>query len=164
MSKEEIIDVINEQNIVIGQMTKRDSYKQRVSHRIVHVIVFDGEKLYIPKRSLKVGYLPGYFCTSAGGHVQAGESSEVAALRELEEEIGLGGPVHHVEDFFFNHEFKVHVSLYIKQFNHETDFIILDPSEVDSGYFYTLQQIYELDKSQFHPQLFHCLKKVEKLF
>lgn len=158
----EIIDAIDDRNKVIFRMTKEESYKNKISHRIVHIMVHDAEKIYIPKRSLNVRYLPGYFCSSAGGHVQAGETSEQAALRELSEEIGLSGPIQHVEDFFFIHEFKVHVSLYLKKYNQDKDFILLDPLEVDSGYFYTLKQISQLDKTQFHPQLAPCLEKIER--
>lgn len=160
--KAEIIDAINDRNKVIFKMTKEESYKNKISHRIVHIMVHRGGKIYIPKRSLNVRYLPGYFCTSAGGHVQAGETSEEASLRELSEEIGLTGPLQHVEDFFFIHEFKVHVSLYLKEYNPEIDFIWFDPLEVDSGHFYSQEQLSQLDKSRFHPQLMPCIEKIRR--
>ena len=159
MSNEEYLDAIDENNKVIGKNTKTDSYKYKIPHRIVHTMVVDRDKLYIPKRALSVRYLPGYYCSSAGGHVQAGEVVKSAALRELEEEIGLSGPIELLEEFFFTHEFKVHISLFIKKFDKVADKINVNGDEVLSGEFYDLSEILELDKSKFHPQFVPCLEK-----
>ncbi len=153
----EMLDAIDENNMAIGQITKEDAYKFKISHRVVHVMVYCENKLYIPRRSQLVRYLPGYYCSSAGGHVRAGENSLAGALRELKEEIGLDGPIQLVKEFFYEHEFKVHTSVYIKKFNLEKDKINIDSSEVDSGEFYSLDEIANLDGLKFHPQLHFCV-------
>ena len=160
MSQNELIDIIDENNIVIGVIPRSLSYERGISHRIVHVMVIDKNKIYLVQRADSVRYLPGFFCTSAGGHVLAGETSEAAALRELEEEIGLHGPLDLFREFFFEHEFKVHVSLFIKRFQSDSDRIVLNPSEVKCGNFYSKDETQDLDRRLFHPQLTPCLKMV----
>lgn len=161
MSADELIDAIDSQNRVIGQITRDESYKNKISHRVVHVMVCWEDQIFIPRRSLKARYLPGYYCSSSGGHVRSGESSEQGALRELKEEIGLDGPIELVKQFFYTHEFLVHTSLFIKRFDPETEHIALNDEEVMSGAFYTLKEIEKLDADQFHPQLIPCLVEIK---
>lgn len=159
----EILDVIDDSNNVIGKVSKLDSYRLKIPHRVVHVMVLKGEKIYLVRRAMGVRYLPGYYCSSAGGHVQAGEDVALAAQRELEEEIGLMGPLQHLESFFFVHDFKVHVDLYIKHFDLQVDKFVLNSDEVMSGQFYSLKEIKSLDQSLFHPQMVPCLTRTAAL-
>lgn len=61
-------------------------------HLAVHVIVErpDG-RIVLQKRSPRKQVQPGKWDTSAGGHVLAGEDVFGAALRELQEELGIAG-------------------------------------------------------------------------
>lgn len=162
ISGAEMLDAIDAENKVIGQMTKEQAYKNRISHRVVHVMVLWNDRVFIPRRSLTVRYLPGYFCSSAGGHVSAGETSRQGALRELQEEIGLGGPIQLLSEFFFDHDFPVHTSVFLKIFDPVCDRIILNPEEVLSGAYYTLSEIAQLDSRHFHPQLNVCIEAIRK--
>lgn len=59
-------------------------------HRAVHIYVFDSaQNIYLQKRSLTKSIQPGKWDTSVGGHVDAGETFEQAAYREMKEELGL---------------------------------------------------------------------------
>lgn len=89
---EEILDVVDEDNVVVGNTPKAEVYTKLLNHRIVHVLVFNtaGEML-LQLRSKNKSFMPGYWVTSAGGHVGSGETYEVAALRELQEELGVTG-------------------------------------------------------------------------
>lgn len=158
MSTAEQIDAIDLNNQVVGVVTKGEAYANAISHRIVHVMVSDGNKFFVPRRSLNVRYLPGHFCTSAGGHVQSGESAEQGALRELKEEIGLNGPIEFVAEYFFTHDFPVHTSVFIKKYDPKIDRLELNPEEVLSGNFLSLDEIAKLDVTQMHPQLIACLE------
>ena len=54
------------------------------------VLVYNQEnKIFLQRRSNAKQLFPGRWDLSATGHVQAGESREEAAIRELEEELGL---------------------------------------------------------------------------
>jgi 16S rRNA (adenine1518-N6/adenine1519-N6)-dimethyltransferase len=58
----------------------------------VHVLVFNkrGEVLLQQRSALKDAH-PGVWDSSVAGHLDAGESYEAAALRELDEEMGIRG-------------------------------------------------------------------------
>lgn len=59
-------------------------------HRVVHVLVFNGAgELMLQKRSMNKDVAPGKWDTSVGGHVDPGEDLREAALREMEEELGI---------------------------------------------------------------------------
>ena len=93
--------------------------------------------------------------------MQTGENSQTAAIRELFEEIGLSGPLQHFIDFDFYHEFRIHISLFIRKFDSTQDKIVLNPEEVSSGRFYTWDEIRRLDISLCHPQMLACLEKIK---
>ena len=81
----EIYDLVDEKDNVIGKTNKEESHKKGLPHRVVAVYVFtDDGKLLVQHRK-KDGLLD----HSVGGHVHAGETYDVAALRELKEELGL---------------------------------------------------------------------------
>jgi isopentenyldiphosphate isomerase len=71
-------------------MERREIHRKGLFHRSVHVFVFDrAGSLYLQRRSMNKEEHPGKWDSSASGHVARGESYQKAALRELEEEIGL---------------------------------------------------------------------------
>ena|SRR5258707_13322036 len=87
---EEIFDVVNENDQVIGRNTRREVHRLRLMHRAVHVLVFDSRgQVFLQKRSMKKDGEPGLWDSSASGHVDSGEHYDACAVRELGEEIGL---------------------------------------------------------------------------
>lgn len=55
---------------------------------VVHVIVSDGRRLAMLRRA-NTGFMDGYYALP-GGHQELGESVSQAAIREVEEELGVG--------------------------------------------------------------------------
>jgi isopentenyldiphosphate isomerase len=87
---EEIFDVVNERDEVIGQQPRREVHRLGLMHRAVHVLVFNAAgQVFLQKRSMKKDRQPGLWDSSASGHVDAGEDYDACAVRELGEEIGL---------------------------------------------------------------------------
>lgn len=86
----EMFDVVNEQDEVITQKTRAEVHAAGLIHRAVHIFVI-GKKgqLLLQKRSMLKDVHPGDWDSSVAGHVDAGESYEAAAVRELEEEMGI---------------------------------------------------------------------------
>lgn len=85
----EFLDVVNENDNIIDKASKKDVYEKLLSHRIVHVFVFnDKGDMALQMRGKNVSFCPLHWCTAAG-HVAAGESYEEAARREMKEEIGI---------------------------------------------------------------------------
>ncbi|HCE41938.1 MAG TPA: NUDIX hydrolase [Lentisphaeria bacterium] len=91
MIHEEIFEVVDEDNNVIGTAKRSECHgNPALIHRTVHVIVFhpDGRML-LQKRSMNKDIQPGKWDTAVGGHLMPGEDFEIAARREMQEELGV---------------------------------------------------------------------------
>jgi isopentenyldiphosphate isomerase len=87
---EEIFDVVNERDEVIGRKPRREVHARGLKHRAVHVLVFNSQgEIFLQKRSLKKDTAAGLWDSSSSGHVDSGEDYDACAVRELREEIGL---------------------------------------------------------------------------
>jgi isopentenyl-diphosphate Delta-isomerase len=87
---DEIFDVVNERDEVVGQSTRREVHARGLRHRAVHVLVFNAHgQVFLQKRSMEKDSAPGCWDSSCSGHLDAGEDYLPAAVRELVEEIGL---------------------------------------------------------------------------
>jgi isopentenyldiphosphate isomerase len=87
---EEIFDVVNERDEVVGQETRRKVHQTGLKHRAVHVLVFNRRgEVFLQKRSMTKDTAPGKWDSSASGHLDTGEDYDACAVRELREEIGL---------------------------------------------------------------------------
>ena len=88
--EDESFDVVDAEDRVLRQATRGEVHRQKLWHRAIHVLVFhrDG-RVFLQKRSLLKDSAPGCWDSSCSGHLDAGESYDAAAVRELAEEIGL---------------------------------------------------------------------------
>ena len=87
---EEIFDVVNDRDEVIGQNTRREVHRLGLKHRAVHVLVFNRRsEVFLQKRSMSKDTFPGAWDSSCSGHLDGGEDYDACAIRELREEIGL---------------------------------------------------------------------------
>lgn len=87
---EEIFDVVDEQDRVVGRQTRGEVHRLGLMHRAVHVLVFNRQgEVFLQKRSQHKDRQPGLWDSSASGHLDAGEDYDACAVRELREEIGL---------------------------------------------------------------------------
>lgn len=88
--EEDLLDVVDAGDRVIGVARRGDVHARGLLHRAVHILIFNlaGEML-LQKRSMQKDRHPGEWDSSASGHVDAGETYEAAARRELREELGI---------------------------------------------------------------------------
>lgn len=86
----EIFDVVDEQDVVIGQMPRPTVHQLGLRHRATHMLVFNAlGELFLQQRSMLKDMWPGVWDSSASGHVDSGEDYDACAIRELGEELGL---------------------------------------------------------------------------
>lgn len=87
---EEIFDIVNERDEVVGQAPRKEVHARGLLHRAVHVMVFNSRgQLFLQKRSMTKDTAKGKWDTSSSGHVDSGEDYDTCAVREVWEEIGL---------------------------------------------------------------------------
>lgn len=89
---DELLDVVNDEDIVIGQEMRSTVHRNGLQHRGVHVFLFSEDgKMLIQKRSADRASSPSMLDCSVSEHVQAGESYLEAAIRGMKEEMGVEG-------------------------------------------------------------------------
>ena len=87
---QEILDIVDENNYVVGKDLRSNIHLNNYFHRSVHIFVLNSKnELFVQKRKKDADSYPGYYDSSASGHVLAGETYEEAAIRELGEELNL---------------------------------------------------------------------------
>lgn len=86
---DELFDVVDENDRVIGTMPRREVHRLKRRHRAVHLLVVNrAGQIFLHKRSMQKDLFPGVWDSSAAGHVGTGEDYDGTAVRELEEELG----------------------------------------------------------------------------
>lgn len=138
---EELFDVVDEQDRVLRQAPRSVVHANRWLHRASHIFVFNSRgELLVHRRSAIKDECPLKFTSSASGHVSAGESYDVAAVRELQEELGLTSPIEFLGIIpadgaatSFEHS---------GLFRTVTDAIpVFDPGEIESGEFLPMEEV-----------------------
>lgn len=135
MSREEIVDVVDENDRVIGQATRSQMRRDHLLHRVVAVLCRNREgQIYLHRRTATKDLFPSLYDMFVAGTVEAGETYEDAAIRELEEELGITG----VElEPLFHHRYegdltRSHTRVYSVQWDGP---IVHQPSEIAWGEF-----------------------------
>ena len=86
----EIYDVVDRNDQVIGRATRQEIHQKNLSHRSIHILVFNSKnQIFLQKRSMSKDESPGLWDTSSAGHVDSGETYDECAHRELWEELQI---------------------------------------------------------------------------
>lgn len=86
----ELLDIVDEQDRIIGQMERAEVHRRGLTCRNVQVFfVTPAGEVILQKRSLAKKSYPGRLTSTASGHVTSGESHLEAAVKETLEETGV---------------------------------------------------------------------------
>lgn len=86
----ERIQIVDANDQPLGYATREEAWAQGLHHRLVRILIENERgELLLQKRSMSKKKYPGMWTDAATGHVDYGETYEVAAVRELQEELGV---------------------------------------------------------------------------
>lgn len=144
----ERIQIVNENDQPIGASTRQEAWAKGSFYRLVQIVIRDENgNFLLQKRSMQKPLYPGRWTNAASGHVDEGETYEIAAPRELKEEIGVDVPLTFVGKFLvqrkdddktinqFNGVFEGKVAQDIK--------LTLQPEEVSEVKWFSLKDLRE---------------------
>ncbi len=136
----EIYDIVDCDNHVIGQATRKHIHENKLLHRSVHILVFNYQnELFLQKRALGKDENPGLWDTSSAGHVDAGESYDECAHREIFEELGLKVVLtSFIKIPACAETYGEHVQVYTCITD---DAITVNPEEISEGAFYDISHL-----------------------
>jgi len=151
--REEIFDLVDQYDRVIGQASREEVHRKKLMHRSVHIFVFNHSgELFLQKRAESKDESPGLWDTSSSGHVDAGEDYLSAAGRELMEELNIFEPLAFMMKLKASPEtYWEHVSSY-RCMTEKT--IRINPEEISEGGFWrpeSIDEAIEKNKFQFTP-------------
>ena len=151
-NNEELFPIVDEDGHITGAATRGECHNGSMQlHPVVHLHVFNNKgELYLQKRPEWKDIQPGKWDTAVGGHIDLGESVDIALQREVREELGI-------TDFTPNR-----LCQYVFQSDRERELVfvhtttydgeIMPSEELDGGRFWTIDEIKEqLGKEVFTP-------------
>ncbi len=88
----EKVDIVDKKDKVLRTTTRVEAMEKGLRYRFVQVLVFNkAGEMWVQWRSRHKIVCPRQYGAAVGGVVEAGESYEKAAVRELREEMGIKG-------------------------------------------------------------------------
>lgn len=105
---EEMLEIVDHEGNVVRVAPRSEVHGDpSLMHRVVHVLVFNSEgHLFLQQRSMTKDVAPGRWDTSVGGHVDPGESLVEAALREMEEELGISPDIEFLYSYVHSNDYE----------------------------------------------------------
>jgi len=147
-SSDELLDLVNKDDNVIGTVLKSAAHKNpELIHREIAVVILNSKRqTLVQQRSLKKKVSPGAWKIVAG-HVDAGEDPKAAAIREVKEEIGIDlDPIFFEKQFEKNEKNSESKFYYVYYAFYEDDKFTLDKDEVNDVKWIDIDQMEEFSK------------------
>ena len=150
----EIVTVIDLADNVVDALPRPVVKGRGYTYRVTYILVFNqAGEILVQARSDTKDWSPGLFDLAAGGIIQQGESYELSARRELEEELGISPSLTgHFDLFYDDLKSPVRNRNWGRVFScvHEGPFR-LQPEEVVSAEFMSVDSALALDPDRVTP-------------
>ncbi len=141
-NSQEMFPIVDEEGNILSAATRGECHGgSKLLHPVVHLHLFNTQgELYLQKRPEWKDIQPGKWDTAVGGHVDLGESTGQALLREVKEELGIileSAPAP-LTNYVFESE-RERELVFVHKYVYEGE---VNPSEeLDGGRFWTLDEI-----------------------
>ena len=140
-NQEEMFPIVDEQGNIISAATRGECHNgSKLLHPVVHLHVFNSQgEIYLQKRPEWKDIQPGKWDTAVGGHIDLGESVEIALKREAQEELGI---TDFTPELLTTYVFESSREKELV-FAHKTvyDGAITPSEELDGGHFWPLEEV-----------------------
>jgi isopentenyldiphosphate isomerase len=158
---DEVVLIVDERNQEVAQVSRRVMREGCLIHRASYILVFNRQgEIFVQRRTMSKDIYPGYLDVATGGVVLAGESYELAAKRELAEELGVQ-KIALASHFDFYHEAEQN-RVWGRVFSCTAEGpFILQPEEVEDGFFLHVKAVRALaGVERFTPDGLVALQRV----
>lgn len=151
---QKLLDIVDANDAVVGQCSLAEKHEYGHITRNVAVFIQDSDgKFVISKRALTKSVEPGLYDVSVCGHVDAGEDYMTAALRELDEELGITAPLQELAVVYREFPYKwIIIKHFTWHFRGRSDSPIVLSDEVEEYHKFSPEEMLTLFHE--HPELF----------
>ncbi|MDO8626835.1 MAG: NUDIX domain-containing protein [Candidatus Diapherotrites archaeon] len=141
------IDLINEEDEVVGVSDVDEVHKKNLLHRAVHVFIVNSKgELFCRQRNRMKTLYPGFWSTSVGAHVLSGQNYEDVAHESLENMLGIHCELELIgKDRVQDETENEIVELFI---GNSDDNMSFNPRQVEDGKFLSVEEVEELTKQE----------------
>lgn len=160
-SPEEILDLVDENDNVIGKVKKFEANQNpKFIHREVGIIIFDDRRrVLLAQRSFLKKVSPGLWSISCAGHVQVGFSYQETAHRELQEELGFDTNLKFLEKVFNQTPTESRFFAWFLGCLSVGTVVRIEKSEVDQVRFYTKSEFEEFSSEIISDPRYQFVRK-----
>ena len=153
----------------IGLCEKIEAHQKALLHRAFSVFLIDKDKILLQRRALNKYHCGGLWTNSCCSHVRGGESVYDAAIRRVNEELGINiSKVLEIGHFIYNFPFDNGLTEYeydhvlVAEYKGNVDF---NPEEVDSISWVSIEEIKKdllVNATAYTPWFITSFKMVEE--
>lgn len=121
---EEQVILVNEADVEVGTMGKMEAHQLGILHRALSVFIFNNKgELLLQQRAANKYHSPGEWTNTCCSHPRPSETTKDAAIRRLQEEMGI------TSDLTFAFDFTYQTPFSNRLIEHEFDHVFVGQSD-----------------------------------